>query len=97
MLIWAKLAALCKALGYTFPSRQISFPIAFALAGLAESAHTLFRLKGEPRLTRYAVSLLAKSMTLDISAARRDLGYQPRISVDEGLDRFVDWWKKQHD
>ena len=97
VLIWAKLAGLCKALGYTFPSQQVSFRVAFALAGLAEAAHTLLRLQGEPRLTRYAVSLLAKSMTLDISAARHDLGYQPRVSVDEGLDHFIDWWKKVHD
>ena len=96
-LIWAKLNDLCTELGYTFPSRHVAFPVAFALATLAESTHTLFRLKGEPQLTRYTVSLLAKTMTLDISAARRDLGYQPRISVDEGLERFVDWWKKEHD
>lgn len=97
VLIWAKLNDLCAQLGYTFPSRHVAFPVAFALATLAESTHALFRLKGEPRLTRYTVSLLAKSMTLDISAARRDLGYQPRISIDEGLERFVDWWEKEHD
>jgi len=88
--IWDKLNDLCNELGYTFPSRHVSFGVAYTLAGLLEMTHTLLGLKGEPRLTRYAVSLLAKSMTLDISAAQRDLGYAPRVSVDEGLARFVE-------
>jgi UDP-glucuronate 4-epimerase len=29
----------------------------------------------------------------DISAARRVLGYAPSISLEEGLTRFVAWWK----
>ena len=28
----------------------------------------------------------------DVSAARRDLGYEPRVSLDEGLKKFVDWY-----
>ena len=50
----------------------------------------------EPPLTRYTVGVIANSTTLDISAARRDLGYHPRISVEEGFEKFIDWWKKKH-
>lgn len=32
----------------------------------------------------------------DISAAKRDLGYSPRISAREGLDRTVAWYVDQH-
>ena len=28
----------------------------------------------------------------DVSAARRDLGYNPRVNLDEGLKKFVDWY-----
>ncbi len=77
VLIWAKLAELCAQLGYPFPTRRIPFRLAFGLAALLETAHTWLGLRREPLLTRYAVSLLAKNMTLDISAARRDLGYVP--------------------
>ena len=96
VLIWAKLAELCAQLGYAFPKRRLPFRLAFGLAGLAETTYTLLRLQREPPVTRYAVSLLAKNMTLDISAARRDLGYAPRVTVDEGLDHFVQWWKATH-
>jgi UDP-glucuronate 4-epimerase len=30
----------------------------------------------------------------DITKARRMLGYQPRVSMEEGMKRFVEWYKK---
>jgi len=31
----------------------------------------------------------------DVSKARRLLGYEPQTNIEEGIDRFVDWFKKQ--
>jgi len=28
----------------------------------------------------------------DVTRARRDLGYEPRISIEEGIQRFVKWY-----
>lgn len=35
-------------------------------------------------------------MCCDISAARRDLGYVPTISLQEGIDRTVEWFRERH-
>ena len=32
----------------------------------------------------------------DIEASRRDLGFEPHTSIEEGLPRFVDWLRKYH-
>ena len=32
----------------------------------------------------------------DIEASRRDLGFEPRTSIDEGVPLFVDWFRKHH-
>jgi UDP-glucuronate 4-epimerase len=32
----------------------------------------------------------------DIGAIQRDLGYQPTTSIDEGVPRFVEWYKAYH-
>jgi UDP-glucuronate 4-epimerase len=32
----------------------------------------------------------------DIDAARRDLGFEPRTSIEEGIARFIAWYKHYH-
>jgi nucleoside-diphosphate-sugar epimerase len=94
--LWALIRKLCQALNYEYPRRSIPYPLALGLSGLLEAICQLLPGRPEPALTRYMVGVLAKSTTLDVSAARRDLGYQPRISVDEGFQRFVHWWQKEN-
>ncbi len=48
----------------------------------------------EPRLTRYGVGVLGYSQTLDVSAARRDLGYDPHTGVQAALQAFATHWKQ---
>jgi nucleoside-diphosphate-sugar epimerase len=96
VLLWAKVEKLCAALGLTFPQKQVPYVAADRLARVMEAVSRLLPGQPEPPLTRYAVGVLAKSTTLDISAACRDLGYVPRITLNEGFDRFVHWWKASH-
>jgi nucleoside-diphosphate-sugar epimerase len=42
-------------------------------------------------MTRFLAGELATSHWFDISAAKRDLGYQPEVSLEEGLARLKDW------
>jgi nucleoside-diphosphate-sugar epimerase len=59
------------------------------LAGrVLEWLYWLFRLSGEPPMTRFVAIQMSTSHWYDISAARRDLGYDPKVSVDEGLKRL---------
>ena len=37
-----------------------------------------------------------KETYADIEAARRDLGFEPRVSIDDGIPRFVEWYRKYH-
>jgi nucleoside-diphosphate-sugar epimerase len=94
--LWAMVEKLCEALDLEIPTKHISYPVADSVAGAMEAVYRLLPGQPEPPLTRYAVGVLAMSTTLDISAARRDLGYVPRISNEEGFDYFVEWWKETH-
>jgi nucleoside-diphosphate-sugar epimerase len=93
--LWDMVARLSQALGYPPPHRRVSLRAALVLAGALELAYALLPGR-EPPLTRYTVRMLGQEATLDISAARRDLGYTPRVSLDEGLRRFVGWWQATH-
>jgi nucleoside-diphosphate-sugar epimerase len=62
------------------------------LAGRAlEWAYWLLRLPNEPPMTRFVAVQLSTAHWYDISAAKRDLGYEPKVSIDEGLRRLGEW------
>lgn len=59
------------------------------LAGrVLETAYRWLRLSAEPPMTRFVAEQLATSHWYDLTAARRDLGYDPKVSTDEGLRRL---------
>jgi nucleoside-diphosphate-sugar epimerase len=83
------LKTLLRALGFQVGEKHISLSTAWALAAALETTYRVLSLSGEPLLTRYSVCTLAFTRTLNIDAARRDLGYQPQINVQEGLKRTI--------
>ena len=96
VVLWDMVRKVAEALGYPPPRGRIPYRIADIAAGLLEALYRLHPSQPEPPLMRYTVGVIANSATLDISAARRDLGYNPRISVEEGFEKFIDWWKAIH-
>lgn len=89
------LTRLFQRLDIPLHTRRVPYPVAHAVAGTMEMVYRLIPALGEPPLTRYSVGSIAVPHTLDISLAQQQLGYVPRISVDEGLERFADWWCEQ--
>jgi nucleoside-diphosphate-sugar epimerase len=71
--------------------RSLSFHTAWWLGAGLEWLWTLSRRRDEPRMTRFLAAQLATSHFFDISAARRDLDYQPRVSMAEGMQRMKAW------
>jgi nucleoside-diphosphate-sugar epimerase len=71
--------------------RSISLKSAWRVGAVCERVWELLRLKGEPPMTRFLAAQLATSHWFDISAARRDLGYEPRVSTAEGMQRLAAW------
>jgi nucleoside-diphosphate-sugar epimerase len=78
-------SALLETQGVEPPTRTMPAWLAGAVAAGTEGAWRLLRIKGEPPLTRLAVWLSSQECTIDISKARRELGYEPVITRDEGL------------
>ncbi len=75
---------------------NLPYAAVYGLAVSMELKARLLRSQTEPLLTRYSVGVLGKHQTLDNTLARENLGYSPKVGVDEGIRRFADWWK-QHE
>jgi nucleoside-diphosphate-sugar epimerase len=66
----------------------ISFRAAYAAGAMLEGLWTVLGRNEEPRMTRFLAAQLATSHYFDITAARRELGYEPQISMAEGMRRL---------
>ena len=64
------------------------------LAGAAcEALCTPFGI--EPPLYRRRVDFFTKSRAFDITRAREELGYAPRVSLRDGIHRTLTWYREQ--
>jgi nucleoside-diphosphate-sugar epimerase len=77
-----------EAAGAPTVTKTVPPRVAYLAGCVAEAAHALFRRKGEPRITRFVARQMMTSHYFDIRAAKRDLGYEPRVSIEEGLARL---------
>ena len=76
-------------------TRSVPQPVAWSAGAILEAAYALLRLKGEPRMTRFVARELATAHWFDITAARTELGYEPAISITEGLHRLEAWLQER--
>jgi 2-alkyl-3-oxoalkanoate reductase len=86
--LWTMIDRLLASAGIEPVRRSITRPLAIATAGLLELGYYLSRQRAEPPLTRFLVRQLSTTHWFKIDAARRDLGYEPKVSIDEGMRRL---------
>lgn len=71
--------------GVNAGEKSIGFGMAWTFAGVMGVVWRLFRLKGEPPITRQLLRFIGKSFTVRIDKAKHELGYAPRITWQQGL------------
>ncbi len=93
--LWEMIDRMLEAADLPPVRSSLPTPLAMGTAALLEGIHRLLRLEREPMLTRFVVREMSTAHWFDLRAAERDLGYRPRISLDEGLRRLRQWLKEQ--
>jgi len=91
--LWDMINDILKAAGLPPVQRSIPHWVAWLIGAVLESVYKGLVLKGEPQMTRFLANILAATHWFDIGAAKRDLGYVPRVSTQEGLRRVEKWLK----
>ncbi len=92
--MWDIINGILEAGGLPPITRALPHRVVWCIGAVMEFVYTLFCLPGEPKMTRFVADELATVHWFDISAAKRDLGYEPLVSIDEGLRRLGEWLKK---
>lgn len=88
MPIWDLINAILATADLPPVQRSVPTGAAVAVGAVLEVVHRLLPMLGEPRMTRFLARELSTAHWFDISAAKRDLGYVPHISTEEGLARL---------
>jgi len=88
------LTQLSKAFSLTLRTRRIPWHLVSVATWFVEK-YSLLTRSSEPNITRYSAGVLAFSQTLDISAIRNELGYQPSVSITQGLSHHAQWLAEQ--
>lgn len=84
------LTALAATQGVDLGARTLPGRLARSLARVVEGVWRLLGVRRPPPMTRFAVDMMACSVTVDTTRARQELGYAPVISVAAGLRQLAD-------
>ncbi len=74
-------------------TKSISFSKAYRIGCMMELFYRILPLKTEPAMTRFVAIQLAYSHYFDISAAKKDLDYQPVIDCNQAFRETIEWLK----
>ncbi len=85
----AVLDQLLTGLGLPLRHRRLPGGLLYGAAALAEALCTVLPGHPEPPVTRYTVTTITHSQTLDIGRARAVLGYEPVVTLDETLAGYA--------
>ncbi|MBB5610474.1 MULTISPECIES: NAD(P)-dependent oxidoreductase [unclassified Janthinobacterium] len=83
----------CEHLQQPFEIIKVPYRL-LALAARAMQFASRFTRR-EPSLTPYSIGALSFDMTLDNAKARKVLGYQPIVSLQEGIARTAQWMRQE--
>lgn len=86
--MWTLINALLTASGAPPVEKSLPAGVAFAVGAICEAVWSTLPLDGEPPMTRFLARQLSTANWYDISATRRDLGWEPAVSMEQGLERL---------
>ncbi|MCB1072278.1 MAG: NAD-dependent epimerase/dehydratase family protein [Chlamydiales bacterium] len=88
--LYTLFSTLAKFAGLEMKIKEVPYGLSMTLARGAEWFSKI--TKKEPIFTPYTIGVLAHSQTYNINKAMNELGYLPKISIEEGLKRYGNWW-----
>jgi len=67
------------------PKASVPFGVGWWMARCMEAVWGIFRIGGEPPITRQMLRMIGMPFTVNIARARRELGYQPIVTWQSGI------------
>jgi nucleoside-diphosphate-sugar epimerase len=94
VVLWNWINRILQGVGVPPVTKHVPLPVAYAAGGVLEAWWRMTGRTGEPPMTRFVAKEMATDHWFNIAAARRDLGYHPLVSIDEGTERLIEHYKR---
>lgn len=85
-------AAICGAAGVPFEPYDVPLPVARRVGSLIDMIWPRLGRDDEPPLTRFLAEQLGTAHWFDQRAVRADLGWEPTVTIDEGIGALAAWY-----
>jgi nucleoside-diphosphate-sugar epimerase len=96
VLLWDFINRILEGTGLDKVKRRLPFKAAYMLGACIESVYSLLMINREPVMTRFLASQLATTHTYSVAKAKEELGYVPKVSMDEGLEKLFSYLKQHN-
>ena len=94
--LWPWLNSILEGLGQPPLTQKIPLPLAYGIGALCEGAWKVLRRRTDPPITRFVAVELAKDHYFDINKAQHELGYRPRVPMNEALKLTIQDLIRRH-
>ncbi len=94
VVLWDWINQLLRGLNIPEIKKHVPLGAAYAAGAALETLWRVLPLKGEPPMTRFTAREMATDHWFDISAARRDLSYNPRVTMAAGTAELIEHLKR---
>jgi len=84
---------IAEAIGAKPVTKCVPYKTAYTAAFVLECIGHLLRLKKPPLITRYAVWLMGRDTFFSAEKARKELGWKPTVSYEEGIPATIRWFE----
>ncbi|HLJ11894.1 MAG TPA: NAD-dependent epimerase/dehydratase family protein [Planctomycetaceae bacterium] len=81
--------------GYQVPQAAVPLGLARFLTSASEKLYHALGKKEAPLLSNARFKFLGLHLDFNIDKARRELGYQPRVSFRQGMQQTIDWFRRE--
>jgi len=94
--LWSWLNSILEGLGQPPLTQKIPRPLAYGIGALCEGVWKVLRRRTDPPITRFVAVELAKDHYFDIRKAQHELGYRPRVPMNEALKLTIQDLIRRH-
>lgn len=87
VFLWEFVARVLEGFGAPPVKKHLPLALARVIGATVETIYRVLHLRGEPPITRSVAMIMGTSHYFSHAKAHRDFGYEPKVSLEEGLER----------